>query len=171
MMNRSQLERALPWSLLALALALAPLLWAARGRIPQAGSTIDTALTLITADKPDLSCALAIRVDGLHCRYRTPTQAWSVGESSTAVLQPFVSSRGATFLVSDLFAQPALAQRYALELPDGKPRTEYRRFTAECRFRLVQRVSGAQVQFGRDAVWAGAPELWVARPVSCRVSG
>jgi hypothetical protein len=161
----------LAWLLLLLAGALAPFSWAARGHPPSPGSIIDASLTLITADKHDLHCAFSAEVQGRHCAFRAPGLAFTQDPSRVGVLQPFVTLEGVMFLVSDLFAQRALAQRYALELPDGRPRPSYRRFVAHCRVKLLQRVKGALVQFGTGTSWGPAPPLWVAEPVSCLVSG
>jgi hypothetical protein len=160
-----------PWLMVFVASAIVPLVWAARGHAPGPGSTLDTAFTLITADKHDLHCALGARVHELACDFRAPGLSFAPERSRIGVLQPFVTLEGVMFLVSDLFAQRALAQRYALELPDGRPRPAYRRFVAHCRVKLLQRVEGASVKFGPGAAWGPAPPLWVVEPVSCRVSG
>jgi hypothetical protein len=161
-----------PWLLVFVASAIVPLLWTARGHAPGPGSTLEASLTLITADKQDLHCALDARVHALHCGFRAPGLPFALEPASRdGVLQPFVTLEGVMFLVSDLFAQRALAQRYAREVPDGRPRARYRRFVAHCRVRLLQRVDGASVQFGPGAAWGPAPPSWVVEPVSCRVSG
>jgi hypothetical protein len=123
---------------------------------------------LITADKPDLSCALELAVGEHRCRYQTPPRPFPAAASASP-LQPFVTLNRTTYLIADLFAQPALAQRVARELPDGRPRDAYHRFTARCRLELLRRVAGAQVQFGPTAAWVPVPPLWVVKPVTCSV--
>jgi hypothetical protein len=158
------------FGLVALGLLLAPILWGARGRVLEAGATIDEALTLITADKHDLSCALAVPV-GIHrCHFRAPSRPFREKSQRASVLQPFVSLAGETFLISGLFDEPALARRYAAEVPDGRPRGQYRRFVAHCRLKLLARVSSVAVQFGQQAAFRQATELWAAEPVTCHVS-
>lgn len=164
----------LDWWLVLSAFALAPILWFARGHVPVAGDEIDADLTLITADKPDLSCALEGAVGGHRCRY-----PWPPGHSSphldannpiaASPLQPFLTLNRTMYLIADLFAQPALAQRFARELPDGRPRAAYHRFTAKCRLRLLRQVAGASVQFGSTAAWQPMPPLWVVKPITCSV--
>jgi hypothetical protein len=164
------IARRLEYWLLLAALLVAPLLWRARGHGLEPGSVVDADLTLITADKHDLSCALDLDVAGHRCRNRAPARAWD-GAAPTSRLQPFVTINGTMFLIAELFEQREIAQRYGRELPDRRARSDYRRFTARCRLKLLRWVQSAQVQFGPDAPWAPAPPLWVAEPLSCRVIG
>ncbi len=159
----------LQWLLLAVALVLAPGLFSLRGHPPAAGSLVEAALTLITADRDDLSCALSADIGRYRCRFHRP--GGPPASAGAGVLQPFVSLDGVMYLVPDLFAQPALAARYWQEPPAGKSRQALRRFTASCRLRLLRQVDAVYVRFGPAAAWGPVPSLWVAEALSCRVSG
>ena len=158
------------WLLVAAALCLAPWLYAIRGSPPGPGSMIEAPLTLITADKNDLSCALQAPPPGYRCGYLQPGVVAQVDVSS-ALLRPFLSLDRQMFLLPNLFSEPNLERRYLDELPLRRPREQLRRFIARCRLRLVARVTSAFVRFGPDAAWGPAPPLFIADVLSCRVEG
>ncbi|MFI5308560.1 MAG: hypothetical protein ACHQ53_14470 [Polyangiales bacterium] len=158
------------WLLVAAALGLAPWLFSMRGSPPGPGSVIEAALTLITADKNDLSCALLAPPRGYRCGYVQPGVV-AQAEVSSALLQPFLSLDRQMFLLPSLFAERNVARRYLDELPLRRPREQLRRFTARCRLRLVTRVASAFVRFGPNAPWGPAPPLFIADVLSCRVEG
>jgi hypothetical protein len=164
------MEAKVQWLLVASALAVAPVLFGLRGSPPRAGGVMEATLTLVTADKHDLSCALEVSIGGHRCDYPRPPA--TPGRPVTgAGLQPFVALDGTMFLVANLFGEPAVARRYAQEPPQRKARAQLRRFTARCRLHLLQQVDTAFVRFGPSAAWGPVPKLWVAEPLECRVSG
>ena len=158
------------WLLVIAALALAPILFSVRGSALGPGSVIEVPLSLVTADKQDLSCAFAAEVAGYRCGFVRPFVPGPV-DAGKPPLQPFVSLERQMFLIPGLFAEPNLSRRYVAELPAGVPRERLRRFTARCRLELLRGVAGAFVRFGPDAPWGMAPPLYVARVLSCRVEG
>jgi hypothetical protein len=158
------------WLLVVAALGLAPWLLSIRGSPAGPGSVVEAPLTLITADKHDLSCALHAPPRGYRCGYLQPGVP-APADASSALLQPFVSLDRQMFLLPNLFAERNLARRYLDELPLGKPRDQLRRFTARCQLRLVGQITSAFVRFGPDAGWGSAPPLFIADVLSCRVEG
>jgi hypothetical protein len=152
------------------AVVIAPILFSLRGSALGPGSVLEVPLTLITADKHDLSCAFEAEVAGHRCAFLRPFAPAPV-ESTKPLLQPFVALDRQMFLIPGLFAEPNLARRYAAELPQGVPRERLRRFTARCRLELLKGIAGAFVRFGPGAAWGAAPPLYVAKVLSCRVEG
>lgn len=170
-MNWPGTEQARAWALVFVALLLAPLVFGTRGHALEAGDQIEVALTLITADRGDLACALPRAVGRYRCGFEAPGRAFAPDLLLPGQLQPFVTEQGVMFLVAELFAERAVGRRYAAESPDGRPRAAYRRFVARCRVRLLGRADGALVRFGRDGRWDRVPGLWAVDPIACRVSG
>jgi len=158
------------WVLVVAAVAIAPVLFSLRGSALGPGSVVEVPLTLITADKHDLSCAFEAEVAGQRCEYLRPFAPTPI-DPTKSPLQPFLSLDRQMFLIAGLFAEPNVARRYAEELPEGVPRERLRRFTARCRLKLLAGVAGAFVRFGPGAAWGAAPPLHVAQVLSCRVEG
>jgi hypothetical protein len=180
------------WLVLAAAALIAWPIWSFRGAGYRAGDTIETAITLITSDREDLSCALhksfnatapaltpsgiAERVRGgtsigkYRCEYSAPRQAWPTPPTRDEQLVPCFTLNRQLLLVPGLFEQPALAARYAQEPPSRVARSKLRRFIARCKLRLVEQATGVQVRWVRGKPWDPIPTGWVAEPVSCSVT-
>lgn len=158
------------WALLACALPLALLLFQARGAELAAGEDIYVRFTLITADATAAMCAAPAPIFGRSCAYRDPVLRPKEAPVPGA-LQPFSTLGGGLYLVEDLFADPALVARVALEPPAGKPLKQLKRFEARCGLRLLGRAPSVHIRFNPSAPWGATPELWVGVAHDCKVIG
>jgi len=156
--------------MLAFALPLAVLLFQARGSSLAVGEDIEVRFTLITADRTATMCASPESIFGRFCGYRSVPSAVAQPPRSGA-LQPFSTIGGRLYLVENLFAEPALVARVALEPPAGKDPKHLRRFEARCGLRLLGKVSSVHIRFTPAGPWGMAPTLWVGVPHDCKVIG
>ena len=162
--------RLVQWGLVALAVPVAAILWHARGEVSPSDSIVRR-ITLVTLDRDTLTCALNRDVEGYRCRYHHPGRRWRRDRHPppAAQLAPYVTTDRMLLLVPGLFTLPELERRYHAEPPRGKLRETLRRFEAECRLQMVEKLDSVHVRFGRRAKWAIEKDVWVAVPLSCRV--
>jgi hypothetical protein len=158
------------WLMLAGALPLGLLLYWARGSTLAEGQEIYVHFSLSTADKTAAMCATPEPIFERACRYRSPDQSASDGDRASK-LQPFGTTRGVIYLVDDLFADPAVAARFASEPPQGKSNKQLKRFEARCSLRLLGRAPPVHIRWGKTTRWATPPRLWVGVPSDCTVIG
>jgi len=157
------------WLVVGLVLGLAWPLWSWHGKVNQRGLVIDESITLITSDRENLSCALDHSVGRARCGFRSPGRPWLGEIPRRDLLAPYVAVEHRTFLVPGLFEQPALLARYAAEPPANKSRDDFRRFSARCKLRLVERLDEVQARWSPDWDWARQTDVWVAEPISCEI--
>jgi hypothetical protein len=162
-------SRAAEWAIVALGLlaALGLLNW--RGNVGRPSTTVSAAITLITSDRDNLSCAMDRAVGPYRCAFVTPDRAWPEPVAPSQRLAPYVTVDRKLLLVPGLFEQPALAARYAAEPPEGVPRERLHRFSLRCELRLVERVDRFETRWSRNWPWGPQRGAWVAEPVDCRL--
>lgn len=158
------------WLVLTIAALIAWPVWSYRGERHHSGDIVDAAITLITADRNQLSCASRRAFGTYRCETRAPGRAWPNPPAAAEQLAPYNTTDGQFFLVPGLFEQPALAARYAQEPPEHVAIKRLHRFVARCKLRLVRAVRRVQVRWLRKARWGDGPQGWVAEPVTCQVS-
>jgi hypothetical protein len=164
------------FGLVVVGLILAAVLWGYRGT-PTApvqpslepGGTLDVPITLVTADRHELACAMPEAVEQYGCAYAQQGVKREPAPSPEHLLAPYLTTSGQLFLVAGLFEQPAVAQRYDRENPAGRKREELRRFTATCKLKLLREVD-ARVQFAPGSPWGEPQMVWAAAPVQCAIS-
>ena len=159
------------WTVVFGALALGGLILAfGRGHTYSRGEHVPVKLTLITADRGDLDCALDGAIEGLSCAFRGDATAVSPPPLPQQLLAPYMTPDRRLLLVPGLFEQPALQARYDREKPVGRPKHRLKRFIATCQVELVAKVPKLRVRFGKRSKWGDAADAWVAKPESCTVS-
>jgi hypothetical protein len=154
------------WSLVLVAVPLALVLFSIRGGGLGKGDVIDAPLTLTTADRDQLSCAMAAPVRGHRCGF-TPSGE-PTGEATP--LAPYLTTTRTLFLLPGLFQQPALAARVAEEPPEDRPPESLRRFVAQCRVRILERAEGVHIRFSSTAPFGPPETAWVAEILDCQVN-
>lgn len=140
-----------------------------RPSVMQPGAVVDAPITLITADRNDLACAREGDVDGFACAFTAPGVVRISQTAADRVLAPYMTTQGQLFLVAGLFEQPAVEERFRKEPPEGKKREELRRFTAQCKLRLLSEIE-VRMRWAPQAPWGEPSRAWASVPVSCRVS-
>jgi hypothetical protein len=153
------------------------LLWRYRGApsalaspVLRSGADIEAPITLVTADRQDLSCAMLGEIQGYRCAFSTPEQLSPVSNSAERVLAPYMTTHGQLLLIAGLFEQSAVQERYRLEPPKGRSRDVLRRFTAECKLRLLGEVE-VNTRWTPSGAWEPRTRAWAGVPSDCRVSG
>lgn len=134
------------------------------------GRTVPVKITLVTADAYDLACAADVTVNGARCAFaRDGSPAVSSAEG-TNLLAPYMTSDNRTLLlISDLWAEPALASRLAEENPTGKARDSLKRFNATCDLAIEKKVDDFFVRWLPTAAWSPRASAWSGRVSSCKV--
>jgi hypothetical protein len=140
-----------------------------------AGRTVDVAITLVTADTRDLACASDEAVGGARCLYDAkgnPRDGLPVGDDagrSAEVLAPYMTTDNVLFLVPGLFAEPAIAKRFAEE-PPTVGRDRLKRFTARCSMKIEGRARDVAVRWEPTAAFGPQPDgAWVGRVSGCSI--
>jgi len=164
------------FGLVVVGLILAAVLWGYRGSpsaVPapafEPGGIVDVPVTLVTADRNELACALPDSIQQYACAWSGPDSKREPLPSPERVLAPYLTTSGQLFLIAGLFEQPAVAQRYDRENPSGRKREELRRFTASCKLRLLGEVD-ARVQFSPGSPWGELQKVWATAPTQCTIS-
>lgn len=164
------------FGLVIVGLILAAVLWSYRGTPSAApapalvaGSVVDAPVTLVTADRHELACAMPGVVEQYACGWNGPESRRDPLPAPEHVLAPYLTTSGQLFLIAGLFEQTSVAQRYERENPAGRKREELRRFTATCRLRLLGEVD-ARVQFSPGSPWGEPQKVWAAAPLQCAIS-
>jgi len=148
----------------------AGLLLFTRGRPFGVSDRVTVKITLITADRGDLDCALDQEVSGLRCAFLGNTTAVSPPPPPEQLLAPYMTPDRRMLLVPALFEEPALQARYDRERPVGRPKHRLKRFVATCQVHLLTKVPKLKVRFGKRSNWGDATDAWVAKPESCTVA-
>lgn len=139
------------------------------------GAVIDAPITLVTADKTDLACAWEQELDGYHCAFKKPDEAWPDLDTTNAeqrkkMLVPYMTVDDVMFLIPGMFEDPAVDERYRDELPKRRPRDKLERFTAQCKLKLLKEVEDVRVRWNPTAEWQGPSKVWIGEVGSCQVS-
>ena len=156
-------------------LVLALVLWNIRGTsavprpaVLKAGLTIDAPFTLVTVDRDNLSCAMPGDIAGYSCGYSAPNQPMQLVPPAERTLSPYLTTDRQLYVVAGLFELPALKKRYEAEPPQGKPIPSLKRFTADCKIKLLGEVD-AHLRWAPEAAWGRPERVWVAVPIKCKV--
>ncbi len=135
-----------------------------------AGKTMDTSITLITADAAGLSCASDEAVGNAHCAFKYDGKPWPKGEGEE-IIAPYMTVDNQFLLVADLFKDPALQKRLQEEPPNQAKREELRRFNANCKLRIDQKLTKLKVRWQPWAGWGDQNgENWVGHVSDCNVT-
>ena len=158
--------------LVVVGVVIAGMLWGYRGShskvapaVMQTGSVVDAPITLVTADRHELACAMQGDIAGCKCAWSEPSTKNSVDPVHT--LAPYMTTAGQLFLVAGLFEQPQVSLRYDRERPDGRKREELRRFTATCKLKLMGEAPEVRLQFSQGSPWGESVRAWVGVPSEC----
>jgi hypothetical protein len=164
------------FGLVVVGLILAAVLWGYRGSpsaVPapalEPGGIVDAPVTLVTADRHELACAMPDTIQGYACAWSGPDGKREPLPAPERVLAPYLTTSGRLFLIAGLFEQPAVSQRYERESPAGRKREELRRFTASCKLKLLGEVE-ARAQFASGSPWGELQRVWAAAPAQCVIS-
>ena len=81
------------------------------------GATLDAPVTLVSADKHDLSCAFENEVEGYHCEFAKTDKPWTEAHPDDSkdrkkLLAPYKTVDDTLFLIAGLFEEPAVDERY-----------------------------------------------------------
>jgi hypothetical protein len=149
------------WTIVGVTLALSVALFEARGCAPRRGDVVEAPITLVPTDRYGLECALSRPVGRYRCAYTAEHDVASPPPGPADVLQPYVTTSRAPFLVPGLF-EVLSVRLFVARVPPT------RRFVARCKLRLVEQVEGHETRFRHADPWGkAATPTWVAEPVSC----
>jgi hypothetical protein len=148
------------WAAVAAALVLAVPLWRTKNRGPEAGDVVEEPITLVPEDRERLSCALDHAVGRYACAFRSETEKTEPAPAKDAVLAPCMTTSRSMYLVAGLFEERNVAQYLSRHY-------ENRRFTAQCKLRLLELVDRYELRFRSETPWGKGQAAWVAEPVSC----
>jgi hypothetical protein len=145
--------------------------WAVLGRGKESGrgSTIQAAITLVTADRDDLACASDKAVGRYRCEFRAPGTPWPDAPAPVDRLAGYYTVEQKLYVIPGLFEQPALAKRYADEEPRHVPRDQRPRFVATCQLKLVDHLKDFQTRWVKNGEWGHQDEAWVGIPSDCHI--
>lgn len=138
-------------------------------------AVIDAPITLVTADKTDLSCAYEGDAEGYRCAFKKPNEAWpdvdpNNVEHRKKMLVPYMTVDNQLFLIPGMFEEPAVDERYRDEVPRKLPRDKLERFTAQCKLLLRKEIEGVMVRWAPDKDWQGPNKVWIGEGSNCQVS-
>ncbi len=154
------------WGAIALWIGLAPFLFCSgTTREFHAGAFANVEITLVSSDVHDLACSLDGEPWGYACKYRSAGRA----EQPGGTLVPCVTLDRRDLLVPNLFAEPTIAERVAVDEARGVPRELRQRFIASCRVRVLDRVQGVRPRFATGGEFAAPLTSWLVSPVGCTV--
>lgn len=163
--------------LVVLGVILAGVIWGYRGTPSKApvpvlepGTVVDAPITLITMDRHELSCAMPGDLQGYKCVWSDPNTKADPPADPAHTLAPYMTTNGQLFLVAGLFEQPSVRARYERERPEGKKREELRRFTANCKLKLLAEAPEIRLQFALGSPWGEAQRAWVGVPSDCSIT-
>ena len=123
-------------------------------------------ITLVTADRAELDCASHQSIQGFHCGFTDETVRWQGDEQYR--LQPVYTMDRRLYLVPGLFLEPAIRARYQSESPD-KPREQLKRFTADCRLRVIGTLAGVRTRWAANSAWSAPQEIEVGTISDCKI--
>ena len=155
----------LRWVLVVVGAVIAWQLWDWRGNVTGPGKAVDAPITLITADREDLACAMDHAVGKYRCEVPAPGKTWPQPPAATEKLMPYFTTDRQMYLIPGLFEQETVAARYKADPPQGQPREKLKRFVAHCRLHLVQKAEGVQTRWQASGTWGNSEPVWVAEIV------
>jgi hypothetical protein len=160
----------LRWVLIVVGAVVAWQLWDWRGNVSAPGKPVDAPVTLITADRDDLACAMEKTVGKYRCEFPAPGKTWPEPPASAQKLMPYFTTDRQMYLIPGMWEQESVALRYKNEPPQGQPRDKLKRFVAHCRLHLVQKVEGFQTRWQSGGNWGNGDPAWVAEIVGCQAA-
>src|SRR5271170_3379518 len=92
----------LQWWIVALGLCVAVGLWNLRGDVSRPGAVVSAAITLITSDRDNLSCAVDHLVGPYRCEFASPNKPWPGTLPRNELLAPYVTMDRQVLLVPGL---------------------------------------------------------------------
>ena len=140
-----------------------------------AGKIIDAPITLVTADKWDLACMAKDDMKGMHCEFQEDKKPWPGANvrdpaQRKKLLAPYMTVDNTMFLIPGLFEESAIADRYRDELPFGKSRQGLERFTAQCKLKVIKKLSNVRVRWRKTGDWQGPQSVWVGTVSACQIN-
>jgi hypothetical protein len=160
----------LRWVLIVVGAVIAWQIFEWRGNVSGPGKPVDAPITLITADREDLACAMEKAVGKYRCEVPAPGKTWPQPPTNAEKLMPYFTTDRQMYLIAGLWDQESVALRYKNEPPQGQPREKLKRFVAHCRLHLVQKVEGFQTRWQASGNWGNAEPAWVAEIVGCQAA-
>lgn len=167
---KSQTKSRLRWIAVVVGAVVAWQLWSWRGNVSGPGKPVDAPITLITADRDDLACAMDRTIGKYRCEVPAPGKTWPQPPSNAERLMPYFTTDRQMYLIAGLWDQESLALRYKNDPPQGQPREKLKRFVAHCRLHLVQKVEGFQTRWQAGGNWGNSDPAWVADIVGCQAA-
>lgn len=133
------------------------------------GSVRTVDLTLVSADRTELSCALSKPVGKFACGYARPGATAPLQGNERERLAPFVSTDRVLYLAAGLFTEPHLDARSKQDIERKVGREGQQRFVARCEVRFVERVERFYTRWSPRGRWEKSGPAWVIEPRSCVV--
>lgn len=133
------------------------------------GGTVAADITLITSDRNDVDCSAPAGVGSYRCGFADDNQPAQGDEANK--LKPFYTTDRHLYLISGLFLNQAVQDRFKSEPPEGKPRDQLKRFTARCNLKVIGKVANVKVRWLSTANWSNPEEVEAATVVDCKVEG
>jgi len=157
------------WMVVCAALALGLVAFLSRGRPLRPGDTLRERLTLVTADRDELSCGSDDSANGLSCRYTSDGSERANPQAYAQTLVPYMTMHNQMFAIPGLFDDPALKRRFEQERPHGRKRADLRRFDASCQLELIHQMV-LRPRWSPSGAFSGPATAWVARASACTVN-
>ena len=125
----------------------------------QIGGTHLVEVTVVAEDRQRLACASAVTVEGLHCGYRSPRQAFDPNSlDDPRQLRPCNPVKSELFLAAGLWDSP--------KLPTSLPA---KRFTVVCNFHVVGVLKSVSLRWGEGRFAPVHVPLAVGRLTHCEI--
>lgn len=138
--------------------------WSLAGR-----GGIDASISLVTSDHDDLACASEQTFGRYRCEFRAPGVPWPNPPAPTDRLAGYFTVEQKLYVIPGLFAQEALASRYAAEEPRKVPRDQRPRFSAACKLKVTDQMRNFQTRWMKNGEWGHQDEAPVAIASNCRI--
>lgn len=143
------------------------------------GSKSTVRITLVTADYNLLACASEQAFDGVHCAYKTPTDAWprepnegnDDANNKLNIVQPYRTwYDNKLVFVAGLWSRPDVAFRLHQEPALGILPDKLARFAVECQLKFVGRMDAPKLRWNPQQSWVDPDgPAWVGRAETCKL--
>src|SRR5262249_47575708 len=110
------------------------------------GDVSEVEVTVVRADRQDLSCAATEEIAGKHCGFEAQGKPWSKGgdpNDDKTVFKPYPTTDRMQFVAAGLWTDPGMA-------PDKLPAT---RFQVKCKFKVEGSLKNVSVRWEQTGQW------------------
>ena len=136
-------------------------------------------ITLVTADYGLLGCASEQAFEGVHCAYKSQTEAWprdpnegsDDNNNKLNIVQPYRTwFDNKLVFVSGLWATPDVAFRMHQEPSVGILPDKLARFAVECKLKFVGRLDAVKLRWNPQQSWVDPDgPAWVGKALTCKL--